>query len=491
MGLTLQFSSSDASASGLDVLALGVTEQPLSKQPVVAALDRALGGALEREAKVREFEGKIEQTLELSTLGAIAPARVVLVGLGPEAEQDAARARAGAALAVRVATTLNARTLGIKLPEPLDFRALAEGVGLGAYRFTKYLTAERLPKSSLKKVTLFSKARAGTKEKKAAKLGLHVADAVSIARDAVNEPPNELYPAVMAELARSITKKHGMKIKVLDKAGIKKHGMLLHYAVGQGSAHDPRFIHMTYTPAGKAKKRLVFVGKGLTFDSGGLCIKPAPGMGEMKSDMGGAAAVLGLMAAVGHIKPKVEVHGIIGSAENMPDAAAYRPGDVFGSLDGKTVEIINTDAEGRLVLADALAYARALSPTVLIDAATLTGACVVALGKTCSAFYTAEEKLAEAMNRAAREAGENFWRMPLLEELVEQLQSDVADLKHTGERWGGSITAALFLREFVGDAPWIHCDVAGPVLADRARGTYPKGGTGHAVLTFLRFVENS
>jgi leucyl aminopeptidase len=201
--------------------------------------------------------------------------------------------------------------------------------------------------------------------------------------------------------------------------------------------------------------------------------------------------VLGLMAAVGHIKPKVEVHGIIGAAENMPDAASYRPGDVFGSLDGKTVEIINTDAEGRLVLADALAYARALSPTLLVDAATLTGACVVALGKTCSAFYTASDDLAIAMNAAAGDAGENFWRMPLLEELSEQLQSDVADLKHMGERWGGSITAALFLREFVGDAPWIHCDIAGPVLADRARGIYPKGGTGHAVMTFLKLVENS
>jgi leucyl aminopeptidase len=264
--------------------------------------------------------------------------------------------------------------------------------------------------------------------------------------------------------------------------------MKLHYAVGQGSTNEPRFIHLSYVPK-KKKKKVVFVGKGLTFDSGGLCIKPAPGMGEMKSDMAGAAAVLGLAAAIGVLKPDVELHVLVGAAENMPDGSAYRPADVFGSLDGKTVEIINTDAEGRLVLADALAYAVNLKPDVIVDAATLTGAALVALGKTCSAYYATDEMLATTLEASAREAGEAFWRMPLLDELAEQLKSDVADLKHTGDRYGGSITAALFLREFVGKVPWVHCDIAGPVLAERARGIYPKGATGHAVLTFLSFVE--
>jgi leucyl aminopeptidase len=206
--------------------------------------------------------------------------------------------------------------------------------------------------------------------------------------------------------------------------------------------------------------------------------------------MGGAAAVLGLMAALAITKPKVAVHGIIGAAENMPDGAAYRPGDVFKSLEGKTVEIINTDAEGRLVLADALAYASRLKPDLIVDAATLTGACLVALGKSCSAYYATDEQHAKRFHAAAADAGEQFWRMPLLPDLTEQLQSDVADLKHTGERWGGSITAALFLKEFVGAVPWIHCDIAGPVTADRAQGYYPKGATGHPILTFLSFVEN-
>jgi leucyl aminopeptidase len=281
----------------------------------------------------------------------------------------------------------------------------------------------------------------------------------------------------------------GLKATVFDAKRIEQEGMKLITAVGQGSVNEPRFVHIAYVPQKKAKKRVVVVGKGLTFDSGGLCIKPAQGMGDMKTDMSGAANVVGLLAAVAALKLDVEVHGILGCAENMPDGKAYRPGDVFGSLDGKTVEIINTDAEGRLVLADCLTYAVGLKPDLIIDNATLTGACVVALGMTCSGFYATSDELGESFARAAREAGEQFWRLPLLEDLKESLKSDVADLKHTGDRWGGSITAALFLREFVGNVPWIHCDIAGPSLSPRAYGIYPKGGTGHGVLTFLRFLE--
>jgi tRNA(Ile)-lysidine synthase TilS/MesJ len=266
--------------------------------------------------------------------------------------------------------------------------------------------------------------------------------------------------------------------------------MKLILAVGNGSANKPRMVHLAYKPGKRAKRKIVFVGKGLTFDSGGLCIKPAQGMGEMKTDMSGAANVIGLMAAVAALAPRVEVHGIIGCAENMPDGEAYRPGDVFGSLDGKTVEIINTDAEGRLVLADCLAYATKLDPDVIIDNATLTGACVVALGPSCSGFFATNDGLGDGFARAAKHAGEQFWRLPLLDDLKDQLKSDIADLKHTGERFGGAITAALFLREFVGKTAWIHCDIAGPAMASRAHGIYPKGGTGHGVLTFLSYVEH-
>jgi len=236
-------------------------------------------------------------------------------------------------------------------------------------------------------------------------------------------------------------------------------------------------------------RKLVFIGKGLTFDSGGLCIKPAQGMEEMKGDMGGAANVVALMAAVAAVKPSVEVHGLIGCAENMPDGAAYRPGDIFGSYDGKTVEIINTDAEGRLVLADVLAYGRALKPDLMLDNATLTGAAVVALGPTVSGFYANREEVAEKMKKAVKLAGEAMWHMPLVEDLREGLKSDWADLKHVADRWGGSITAALFLREFVGDTAWVHVDVAGPSMASKPYNVFAKGGTGHGVLTFLKLIE--
>ena len=246
---------------------------------------------------------------------------------------------------------------------------------------------------------------------------------------------------------------------------------------------------MTYKPAGKAKKRLVFVGKGLTFDTGGICIKPAAGMEEMKGDMGGAANVIALMRAVAAVKPNVEVHGLVAAAENMPDGNAYRPGDVFGSLDGKTVEIINTDAEGRLVLADALAYGRALQPDMMLDNATLTGACVVALGPTVSGFFSNRDDLADHFRAAAKSAGEAMWQLPLVEDLRDGLKSDWADIKHMADRWGGSITAALFLREFVGDVPWVHVDIAGPSMANKPYDVYAKGGTGHGVLTYLALID--
>jgi leucyl aminopeptidase len=490
MGVTVEVGSGDPTRANVDALVVCVAQGGLTKSPTVKALDQALGGGLVTHAKAVEFEGKQDQLLDVPTFGRIKARRVLLLGTGDRSEPDATRVRATLATGVRASLGSGIRVVGVVVPPGEDFRSLGEGAVLGAYRFTKYFTGERKPKDELRKVVLFSTERTTAADKRALTLGSRIAEAVCLARDAVNEPPNVLYPETLAGIARNIARTHKLKIKVLDKKGIKAAGMNLHYAVGQGSAHEPRFIHLTYHPK-KKKKKLVFVGKGLTFDSGGLCIKPAPGMGDMKTDMGGAAAVLGLMAAVGSLRPDVEVHGIVGAAENMPDGEAYRPADVFQSLDGKTVEIINTDAEGRLVLADALAYAAKLEPDVIVDAATLTGAALVALGKSCSAFYATDDQLAAALDKAAKEAGETFWRMPLLEDLAEQLRSDVADLKHTGDRYGGSITAALFLREFVGNRPYIHCDVAGPVYAERARGTYPKGATGHPVLTFVRFVENA
>jgi leucyl aminopeptidase len=489
MTFTVQLSSGVATDIVADALIVGVFAGGVADSDTLLALEDALGGGLLSHLKASEFDGKLEQQQDVPTFGRVKSRRLLVVGLGPKADADAARVRSVLASAVRSAQSSTTKTLAIALPElSSTLRAVGEAVVLGAYKFSRYFTGDRKPKAELSKVSVLLPGKITAEQKKQLETGVAVGHAVCVARDAVNEPPNELYPETLSQIAQRIAKENGFKIKVLDKKGIAAAGMKLHYAVGQGSANEPRFIHLSYVPK-KKKKKVVFVGKGLTFDSGGLCIKPAAGMGEMKSDMAGAAAVLGLMAAVGVTKPDIELHVLVGSAENMPDGSAYRPGDVFGSLDGKTVEIINTDAEGRLVLADALAYAVNLKPDVIVDAATLTGAALVALGKTCSAFYATTDELAATLEASARDAGEQFWRMPLLEELSEQLKSDVADLKHTGDRYGGSITAALFLREFVGKVPWVHCDIAGPVLAERARGMYPKGGTGHAVLTFLSFVE--
>ena len=489
MSLSISLSTASVAAADVDVLAIGVTEGGLDRQKQLTAVDEALGGALTTQIAKADFTGKGDQVLDVTPLGRIPARRVTLIGLGPKRGLGGDRLRKFAASAARAAQAGGAKTLALGVPDKADVGAIGEGLSLGVYRFTKYFTGERKPQSDLTEAAIHRGVKTSATDRKALARGVDTAYGVCIARDAVNEPPNELTPAALADLAKAVAKEGGLKAKVLDKAGIQKAGMKLHYAVGQGSVNEPRLIHLSYTPK-RPKKRVVLVGKGLTFDSGGLCIKPAPGMGEMKSDMGGAAAVLGTIAAVARLKPNVEVHVVIGSAENMPDGAAYRPGDVFGSLDGKTVEIINTDAEGRLVLADALAYARKLEPDLIIDAATLTGACVVALGKNCTGFYTGDDRLAKSLSRAASAAGENLWRMPLLEDLRDQLKSSIADLKHTGDRWGGSITAALFLREFVGDVPWIHCDIAGPSFADAPSGVVPKGGTGHPVMTFVKFIDS-
>jgi leucyl aminopeptidase len=488
MTASIEIGSGDPTRAALEVLAVCVEEDSLERSAWLGPIDAAVGGGLIAHAKLVEFSGKADQLLDVPTLGRAKARRILLVGTGPRQKLDAARLRASVATAVRAANGPGVTRVGIALPPDVDWRQVGEAAGLGSYRFVKYFTGDRRPKSELKRIVLFAQGRVSANARRQLALGAGIAEAVALARDAVNEPPNVLTPEALAAIARRIAKGGKLGLKVLDKRGIRAAGMNLHYAVGQGSANEPRFIHLSYVPRGSAK-RLVFVGKGLTFDSGGLCIKPAPGMGDMKTDMGGAAAVLGLMAAIARLKPRVEVHGIVGAAENMPDGEAYRPADVFKSLSGKTVEIINTDAEGRLVLADALAYAARLEPDLVVDAATLTGAALIALGKTCSAFYATSDDLAEKLAGAARDAGETFWRMPLLDELAEQLKSDIADFKHTGDRYGGSILAALFLREFVGGFPWIHCDVAGPVFAERARGIYPKGATGHPVLTFVNLVE--
>lgn len=499
MKISVRSASPTPADAELVVLGLFSTKGDKPKKgpssPALDALDKALGGALHAHIRTEEFTGKREQCLVVPTFGASGKGgtkKIAIVGLGPRENNDA-EPRTYAARASRLANAERAATVAVVVPDGWEARtrALAEGLELGAYRFTKYLTGDRLPKKHITDATLLLTRKVPSSAKREIDLGQRIAHGINVARDLSNEPPNELFPEDLASAAKKEGKKHNFKVTVFDHDDILKRGMLLLHAVGRGSAHGPRLVHMSWVPKKKAKKKICFVGKGITFDTGGISIKPAQGMEWMKHDMSGAANMVGLMIAVAESAPNVEVHALMACAENMPDGNAYRPGDIWGSYDGKTVEIVNTDAEGRLVLADALAYAaKEIKPDLLVDNATLTGAVVVALGNTCSAFYATNEDTAARFWSAVRASGEPVWRMPLLQDLRDQIRSDVADVKHVGDRWGGSIVGALFLREFIGEVEnWVHVDIAGPAATDKAWSWHGKGATGHGVLTFLALVE--
>ena len=485
-----------------DLMVVGVSAQggaPKKKnaRTPLDGFDRALGGALGRQLKKEEFKGKKDQQVSMSTLGRVKANRLVVIGLGDVAKLGAGDIRTFAAKAARAANADKAKKLILGLPAGLEtrLREVVEGLEMGAYRFTKYMTGDRKPKAELTQVTICLASDLPKDAKEQVDRGQVVGDGVNLARDLSNEPANVLYPETLAAAATAMAKETNLKVVVFDFKEVQKRGMHLLTAVGQGSDRKPCMVHFSHVPAGSGaagRERIVIVGKGITFDSGGISIKPSAGMGDMKHDMSGAANVVGLMQIVARMKPNVEVHGIFAAAENMPSGNAYRPGDVWGSLDGKSVEVDNTDAEGRLILADALAYARTLEPTLLIDNATLTGACMYGLGSACSGWYASNDATADLFQASVKGSGELMWRMPLVEELREFMKSDSADLKNTGHKYGGSITAALFLREFIGTVQnWVHCDIAGPAMGDRVRGWDPKGGTGHGVLTFLDVIERA
>jgi len=473
-----------------DLLAVGVTSDRLAKDATLKQLDQALGGALLRLIEEDGFKAGLGETLSIALPHGLKATRLALIGLGAGSVTTRV-ARAFGVKASQLAAKLGKLAVVAPSTGESALRALAEGLGTGSYRYTRYLTGDRKPKRQLADIAVLVGSKLGKEAHTALEEGLAIAGCVNLARDLVNAPPNDLFPIEFASIAKTEAHKLGVECTILDEKAMEKRGMHLLLAVARGSAHKPRLVHLKYAPkkAKKGAKKVVFVGKGLTFDSGGLCIKPAKSMIDMKCDMGGAAVTLATVLAAAHLGLPLEVHGILGCVENMPDGDAYRPGDVFPSLDGKTVEIINTDAEGRLVLADALPYARELEPDYLIDHATLTGACMVALGAITAGLFANDDGLAKKYAAAAEDTGESYWRLPLTDELRETLKSDIADLKHTGDAYGGSITGALFLREFVGKAKWAHLDIAGPTFADRARSIYPKGGTGFGVLTALRFLE--
>lgn len=474
--------------STADIVAMAI---PSAK----AKLGRALGriesvtgkNSVTPLALDERFEGKSSQILKVAATGKAKARWLLLVGVGEE--QDARRIAWTVGHAVASGAKAQ-KSAALELPEvtPDTVRAATQGLMAGGYRYTEY-KSDKTEASTLSSAAILDAPKGARGLTAAVRTGKAIGESVNFARDLVNRPPNDLTPITLARAASSQSRKLGLTCHVWNKARIEKEGMNLLLAVNRGSGIEPRVVHVTYKPS-RPKKKVVFVGKGLTFDAGGLCIKPAAAMADMKCDMAGAATTLGIAFAAARLKLPIEVHALVGSTENMTGSEAYRPGDVYKSLKGKTVEIVNTDAEGRLVLADVLTWAaRKLKPDIMIDHATLTGACIVALGPWRAGLYTDDDDLASKYLKASEGEGEAFWRMPLDSDLRSTLKSAVADLKHIGGRYGGSITAALFLKEFVGDTTWMHLDIAGPAFLDRAHGRLPKGGTGFGVATGVRFLE--
>lgn len=460
-----------------------------------AEIDTVLDGALSALALEESFKAQPGDVLMWHSAHASIPHRVVLCGVGETKRITDESLRSAAAAAVNVAKKLPKATLNIALDIPIQVgafeagKAVSEGIRLAAYRFGMYKTLEAEGPAQVN--LLLNDANAFKSAEEGFKLGALFAAGTVMARDLVNQSGGHLTPLELAKAAGAAVKgKKGVTIMMIHKAELKKLGAGGILGVGQGSDHDPVLVHMVYKPAKKAKKTIALVGKAITFDSGGLSIKSAGGMETMKCDMAGAAAVIGAFSVIGQVKPDVEVHGIFGACENMVSGNALRPGDVVKTLNGKTIEILNTDAEGRVTLADTLAYAAKLNPDAIIDLATLTGACVVALGEEITALMSNDPILATRIKAAADEAGEKVWEMPLEKNYKSEIKSDVADYKNTTSRWGGTLTAGLLLEEFVDGKPWVHLDIAGPAFAEKPLNAYTKkGGTGHGVRTLLEYLR--
>ena len=472
---------------GLIVLGRFENSNPSNEE---AAIDEKLGGALSRAADRLFFKGKARQTVTIDTMGGIAADRVLLLGLGKSTDIGPAGLRDYAALGIDDALRSRFDSVAIVAPRPdaQDGMQLVLGAQLGTYRFTDLQAApEDAPRPAVTSLAIIGSQATDEQLAQAA----HTADAVNLARTLTNEPANICTPERLEALARDIAQAPGFELTVLDRAQMLERGMGGIIAVSQGATREPRFIHLSYSPSDNAQGEIALVGKGLTFDSGGLCIKPAKGMDDMYIDMAGSAAVLGAMYLVSKLQPAVAVHGIVGACENMTGPDAYRPSDVITMYNGKTVEVLNTDAEGRLVLADCLHHAAQLEPDCIIDLATLTGACMVGLGPNYAGLFSDDDTLADKILNASKAAGENLWRLPLDAKLAESLRSKRGDLTNLGGRFGGAITAAQFLQNFKGDATWAHMDIAGPVLADKDDGHIRSGGTGYGVLTLWSFISGA
>jgi leucyl aminopeptidase len=459
-----------------------------------AAVDAALNGAISQLVKQGDIKGKLNEITLLHSPGKLPSGRIVITGLGKKSELtlDKLRGAVGETCRYlrqksvdRIASGLQgAGVNGIKTEDAVQ--AITEGAILGLYAFRRHMTKKKNDYTEVKEFALV-----GREEKimtPAVTRAKVIAEAVNWARDMVNEPSNFMTPADMAEAARKIGADYGLKVEVLEKQQMASLGMGALLGVAQGSQQPPRFIILSYKGKKSDAVDMALVGKGITFDTGGIDIKPQEGMHEMKGDMAGGASVLAALMAIAQLKPAINVTAIVPATENMPSGTAQKPGDVVKAMNGKTIEVLNTDAEGRLILADALSYAKKLDAKNIIDIATLTGAIRAALGTICTGVFTNNQPLVDKLIAAGKEAGELAWQFPMFEEYDEQIKSEVADIKNLGGRYAGAITAAKFLAEFINGTPWVHMDIAGTSDTDKDKGYLIKGATGIPVRTLVNLV---
>jgi leucyl aminopeptidase len=494
---TIALSSADPTAIAADAIVVGVTADGDAVRLLAAAdqVDRSLGGSLATTLKTLGASGKGDEITKVPTSGSSGSAKaavVVAVGMGKRADpgtptyRESLRRAAGNA--TRALRGNRSAAFALPIADAADAAAVAEGVLLGSYAFDKYKTGDGPP--PLEAATIVGP-RAKARDVRAAVARAEVvAEAVNQARTWVNTPPRDMTPEAFAEATRRHAKGLKLKVEVMDEKALAAGGYGGILGVGQGSANPPRLVRITYRPF-RAKHHVAFVGKGITFDSGGLSLKPPDAMPKMKCDMAGAAAVVAAMVAIAKLGPRVAVTAYAPMAENMPSGSAQRPSDVLTIRGGKTVEVLNTDAEGRLVLADALVRAGEDRPNLLVDIATLTGACVIALGTRVSGIMANDDRLLHQMHRVSERAGEQMWPLPLPNELREKLDSQVADIANTGGKWGAALAAGVFLQDFVADRlDWAHLDIAGTAFnGDPAYGYTPKGATGSGVRTLVQIVE--
>ena len=506
---SLSLSSTPAASVKVDAVVIGVTKGPkgLLLAPGAGSVDDALGNKLLAALTGLGATGKAEEVTTLATLGATPAAVLVAVGLGdtaPSYDAEVLRRAAGAALRALAGTKKVALALPLANGTPgtngspgaggvHEVRAVGEGALLGAYSFSRFRsTTAALVRAPVESVTLLVPNAKDKVAKAALRRAVVVAEGVALARDLVNTPPSHLRPTGLAEIARATARAAGVEVEVLDEKALAKAGFGGILGVGQGSDSPPRLVHLSYKGGKGTTTRVALVGKGITFDSGGLSLKPPAAMEEMKMDMGGAAAVLAATVAAAKLGLAVDIEAWIPMAENMPSGTAIRPSDVLTMHSGKRIEVNNTDAEGRLILADAISRASQDSPDVLLDVATLTGAAIVALGGRTAGVMANDDDLREHAVEAAGRAGELAWGMPLPKELRKGLDSEIADMVNSGPREGGMLTAGLFLQEFVGEGiKWAHFDIAGPAYnSGEPYGYTAHGGTGAAVRTFVQVLED-